>query len=89
MFYRTQHWSPSPLADYDSSKGHVSFGKNHYLKWNEDSGYPGQMEWNLESKRLIPQRKIINLSNNQKKNYVIANVRVVPKWDKSFRRFDI
>lgn len=67
MFYRTQHWSPSPLADYDSSKGHVSFGKNHYLKWNEDSGYPGQMEWNLESKRLIPQRKIINLSNNQKK----------------------
>lgn len=44
MFHRTQHWSLSPLAYYDILKGDTSFGKSHYLKWDEGSGYIGQNE---------------------------------------------
>lgn len=42
MFHRTQHWSLSPLAYYDILKGDTSFGKSHYLKWDEGSDYIGQ-----------------------------------------------
>lgn len=63
MFHRTQHWSLSPLAYYDILKGDTSFGKSHYLKWDEALTAEDKVGWNLLWNCLISAREIVHSPN--------------------------
>lgn len=76
MFHRTQHWSLSPLAYYDILKGDTSFGKSHYLKWDEGSGYIGQNEMGFIEQLL---NFIKGNSQKKKKKHLTVNVYVCSK----------